>query len=157
MQNRNAITKKFQQYLSKKNLRMTLERQLVLDALITIHDHFTVQELNAFLQERGAHIGRSTVYRMIPHLIEARILRKAPQTNDKDEHVYEHRLESKHHDHLICEYCHEVIEFFDHTLEKIQEKIAESHGYRMINHSLELRGVCPDCQKKLLDEIPGDK
>ena len=46
-----------------------------------------------------------------------------------------------HHDHLIDIKTGEIIEFVDEEIEKLQKKVAEKHGYTLVDHKLELYGV----------------
>jgi Fur family ferric uptake transcriptional regulator len=43
----------------------------------------------------------------------------------------------------VCLSCGSVIEFNDEEIENRQELIAKQHGFRLINHSMALYGVCP--------------
>ena len=47
----------------------------------------------------------------------------------------------EHHDHLIDIKSGEIIEFVDEEIEKLQKKVAEKHGYTLVDHKLELYGV----------------
>ena len=52
-----------------------------------------------------------------------------------------------HHDHLICVMCGKVVEFVDEEVEKRQAEVAAKHGYELVDHSMALYGVCPECRK----------
>ena len=49
--------------------------------------------------------------------------------------------ERDHHDHLIDLQTGEILEFFDNEIEKLQEKITEKFGYKLLGHKLELYGI----------------
>jgi len=51
-----------------------------------------------------------------------------------------------HHDHIVCDSCGKVEEFFDHTIEQQQERIAQKFGYKITDHSMYLYGICAACQ-----------
>jgi Fur family ferric uptake transcriptional regulator len=53
----------------------------------------------------------------------------------------------KHHDHLICTSCGEIIEFFDETIESRQEQIAKKFNFKMHDHTMKIVGLCEKCQK----------
>ena len=57
-------------------------------------------------------------------------------------------LKLAHHDHLVCVRCGKVEEFVNETIEACQNKIADSAGYRITDHSLIIYGICPDCQSR---------
>jgi len=71
---------------------------------------------------------------------------------------YEHRHIGEHHDHLVCSKCSKVVEFAKSEIEELQKKIAESYGFTLYRHVLDLFGICDNCrridQKKLgLDKL----
>ena len=50
-------------------------------------------------------------------------------------------LNEGHHDHLIDVKSGEIIEFVDEEIEKLQKKVAEKYGYKLVDHKLELYGI----------------
>ncbi len=146
-----AVTQ-FREFIAKSNLRMTREREIVIRAIFDEKDHFTVSKIARTLDENGRNIARSTVYRMLPHLLNAGLIRKAPGGDCSEEQIYEPVVGRPHHDHLICDRCGEVIEFEDETIELLQEQVAKRYGYKLKKHHLELVGVCPACQEEIIKE-----
>ncbi len=69
-------TAKFQAFLAKQGLRMTEERRRVVEEVCANPDgtHFTVSELVGRLQGKYSAMGRATVYRTIPLLLEAGLI-----------------------------------------------------------------------------------
>ena len=51
------------------------------------------------------------------------------------------QINEGHHDHLIDVKSGEIIEFVDEEIEKLQKKVAEKHGYHLVDHKLELYGI----------------
>jgi Fur family transcriptional regulator, ferric uptake regulator len=147
--------KRLQKVLSRRNLRMTTERQEILEAVSRMQNHFTVSDLIRQLKSNGGTAGRSTVYRAIPHLIEAKIIRRASMSCSKEEQRYEGINSLHHHDHLTCEMCGEIVEFEDKEIERLQRQVAQKYGYRLTRHFLELRGICKKCQDKIIEEAVG--
>jgi Fur family ferric uptake transcriptional regulator len=60
---------------------------------------------------------------------------------------YEHKHLGKHHDHMICTKCRNIIEFENQQLENLQIQIAAAHGFHMLQHKMEIYGICSDCLK----------
>ena len=143
---------RFRSFLAKRNLRLTRERLTVLNAVFEIHDHFTVADLLERLEAAGHPVGRSTAYRMMPHLVEASLIKEAGFCGYNEEQVYEHTFGHRHHDHLICERCGQVVEFEEPAIEALQEQVAAKYGYKLRKHFLDLRGLCPGCQEAIVDE-----
>ena len=58
---------------------------------------------------------------------------------------YEHRHLGKHHDHLICTKCGKIEEFRNDDIEGLQMKIASNRGFHMLQHKMEIYGICSQC------------
>lgn len=148
----NEIIKKLHVYLKSHGLRITQERDEILRHIYKKQCHFTATHIHQELQESGQNIGLATVYRTLPLLIKAGLIREADRRRCKEEQTYELSVGQSHHDHLICEVCGLLIEFEDNEIEKLQLKVADRFGFRLRRHYLDLRGVCSECQKKLMDK-----
>ena len=59
---------------------------------------------------------------------------------------YESKVNSHHHDHLICETCGEIYEFVDSEIEKLQEDVAKKEHFILNRHIHQLFGICIKCQ-----------
>ena len=101
-------------------------------------DHPDVDELYSRVSKVDPKISIATVYRTVKLFEEAGILTKHDFKGGKAR--YEAMIES-HHDHLIDIKTGEIIEFVDDEIEKLQKKVAEKHGYKLVDHKLELYGV----------------
>ncbi|MFY0595871.1 MAG: transcriptional repressor [Cognatishimia sp.] len=121
-----------------KGLRMTGQRRIIAAVLEDSKDHPDVEELYARASAKDSAISLATVYRTVKLFEEAGILDKLEFGDGRAR--YED-AERDHHDHLIDINSGEVIEFMDPDIEKLQEKIAEKLGYRLMGHKLELYGV----------------
>ena len=101
-------------------------------------DHPDVDELYNRVSKIDPKISIATVYRTVKLFEEAGILTKHDFKGGKAR--YEAMVES-HHDHLIDIKTGEIIEFVDDEIEELQKKVAEKHGYTLVDHKLELYGV----------------
>ena len=101
-------------------------------------DHPDVDELYNRVSKVDPKISIATVYRTVKLFEEAGILTKHDFKGGKAR--YEVMIES-HHDHLIDIKTGEIIEFVDDEIEKLQKKVAEKYGYKLVDHKLELYGV----------------
>ena len=101
-------------------------------------DHPDVDELYSRVSKVDPKISIATVYRTVKLFEEAGILTKHDFKGGKAR--YEAMIES-HHDHLIDIKSGEIIEFVDEEIEKLQKKVAEKYGYKLVDHKLELYGV----------------
>ncbi|MCB9475519.1 MAG: transcriptional repressor [Deltaproteobacteria bacterium] len=146
-----SALERFQEFLATQNLRMTKERRIVVEEVFQEQHHFTVSELLERLRGKDKALGRSTVYRVIPLLLQSGLLFEVSVKGGREEQVYENTLSPRHHNHLTCDLCNAVIEFEDEGLYDLQKAIAGRYGYKLRRHVLHLRGICPKCQEKIID------
>ncbi len=138
---------KFREFLTTRKMRLTPEREAIVAAVYSTHDHFDAEQ---WVGNLARHTGtnqasRSTIYRTLSLLVEAGLLRKVARANDRE--VYEHDYGYPAHDHLICRKCGDMIEFPNEAIAEVLEQIAATHGFRMSGHRLEVEGVCAACSR----------
>ena len=126
------------QRCEQKSLRMTSQRKIIAQVLEDTDDHPDVEELYTRASKIDPTISIATVYRTVKLFDEAGILDKLEFGDGRAR--YED-AERDHHDHLIDINSGSVIEFVDSDIEKLQEKIANKLGYKLMGHKLELYGV----------------
>ena len=128
----------------ERGLRLTEQRKVIVRLLEeTISDtkfHPDVDEINNRAIRIDKKISVATVYRTVKLLEENGIIDKHEFKAGKAR--YEVSTEN-HHDHLIDINTGDIIEFIDDDIEKLKKKIANKHGYELIDHRLELY-----CKKK---------
>ena len=128
----------------KKGVRLTDQRKTIAKVLSESKevygskDHPDVDELHKRVSQLDRKISIATVYRTLKLFEESGILEKHDFKGGKAR--YE-ELNESHHDHLIDVKTGEIIEFVDDEIEKLQKKVAEKHGYKLVDHKLELYGV----------------
>lgn len=135
----------FRNFLSKKGLRLTKERQLILEEVFSLHRHFEPEELMITMRNRGIRVSKASIYRTLPLLLESGLIDQV-EKNDKHAH-YEHIFGHGHHDHLICLRCGAVTEIFSPKLEALQDELCKEYFFRGIRHTLEIRGYCHSCKE----------
>jgi Fur family ferric uptake transcriptional regulator len=50
---------------------------------------------------------------------------------------------------LICQECHEILKFGGCVAGGIRKRIQEKYDYRITDHVLYFKGICPECQSHL--------
>ena len=119
-------------------LRMTDQRRIIAKTLQNSSDHPDVEQLYSRAVIKDPGISIATVYRTVKLFEEAGILDRVEFNDGRSR--YED-AERDHHDHLIDLQTGEILEFFDNEIEKLQEKISEKFGYKLLGHKLELYGI----------------
>lgn len=136
----------FNHYLKKKKLRLTYQRQTIADVFFHTPGHMTLEELYLRVSNVDSRIGQSTLYRTMKLLVESKLAHERHFSDAPT--LYEVAIEGEHHDHLICTSCGKIFEFENPTIEKLQDEVAESFGFKIRYHRMELYGECRDCSSK---------
>ena len=133
-----------EQKCKAKGVRLTDQRKVIAKVMSDSKekygskDHPDVDELHKRVSLIDNKISIATVYRTVKLFEESGILTKHEFKGGKAR--YE-ELNEGHHDHLIDVKTGEIVEFVDEEIEKLQKKVAEKYGYKLVDHKLELYGV----------------
>src|SRR5574340_888222 len=137
--------KLFQNFLGYKRLNLTKERIAVLKEVFSFHGHFDPEHLYLRIRDSGSKASRASVYRTLNLLVESGLVEKVTRTEKGN--VYEHTFGHTHHDHMICDLCGGIFEFYSEKLENLQKEICISNDFDGRSHILEIRGHCTECKK----------
>ena len=121
-----------------KGVKLTDQRKIIAKIMSSSSDHPDVDELYKRVTKIDSKISIATVYRTVKLFEEVGILAKHEFKGGKAR--YE-EVNEGHHDHLIDIKSGEIIEFVDYEIEKLQKKVAEKYGYKLVDHKLELYGI----------------
>ena len=121
----------------EKGVRLTEQRKLIAKVMSESQDHPDVDELHKRVSGFDSKISIATVYRTVKLFEEAGIVSKHDFKGTKAR--YE-EAPQEHHDHLIDINTGEITEFVNEDIEKLQHKVAERLGYKLVDHRLELYG-----------------
>ena len=134
------------QELRKAGLKVTLPRVKILQILESSDTkHLSAEDVYKALIEADEDVGLATVYRVLTQFETAGLVMRHHFEGGSS--VFE--LDTiDHHDHIVCQTCGNVEEFYDEVIEEQQEKIAKKYGFKITDHSMYLYGICKDCQAK---------
>jgi len=132
--------------LKKAGLKNTQPRRRILEIMDKASDHhMSAEDIYRELIEAGEEIGLATVYRVLTQFEEAGLVVRHHFEGGQSVFELDH---GEHHDHLVCVKCSRVEEFCDPEIEKRQQEIAKKAGFTITDHSLNIYGICSECQKK---------
>ncbi|MGB5685342.1 MAG: transcriptional repressor [Candidatus Electrothrix sp.] len=141
----------------KDILRMTHQRELILEELGNCHNHPTADALYERIKKKLPRISLATVYRNLEILSEAGMIRKLEISGRQKR--FDKEIEQ--HDHVFCVQCRRVddIKFDQSRLAVLEEE--QRQGYKISGCRVEFYGVCPKCQvknkKKLTSQVDCDE
>lgn len=131
--------------LRRDGQRYTANRRVLIDALREADRPVTVLELI----DGAPGMAQSSAYRNLSVLEDAGVVRRLVTADDTARYELAEDLTGHHH-HLICERCGSVIDIdvpaeLEDGVTSFSSSIANSHGFRIEHHRLDLIGICPDC------------
>jgi len=140
-----ALLEEFKSLLKKNGEKFTIQREVILETLYNSDEHLTPEALHQLIQKQRPELktGIATIYRTLSRLEESDMVTslsfgaqgKKYELGAKD-----------HHDHMICTGCGDITEFLDEEIEKRQELIAAEFGFKIEDHSMQIYGLCKNCQ-----------
>ncbi len=134
--------------LKAEGLRATKQRLDIWDELSGTNKHRDIETILGSLQKKKINVSRATLYRTIDVFVKHDLLKKL--TLDDGRFLYEHNKKSisPEHDHIVCQDCGEIFEFFDSSISKIEDKIAKNLNLKVTTRVHQLSAVCtgPDCK-----------
>lgn len=124
------------QELRKAGLKITLPRLKILEILEGAEPrHMSAEDIYKELLNSDEDIGLATVYRVLTQFEAAGLVTRH---NFEGGHSVFELDDGEHHDHMVCIDSGEVVEFVSDEIERLQEEIAEKHGFELLDHSLVL-------------------
>jgi len=130
----------------QKKARLTDTRENVLKLIWASHQPLGAYAIMDALRERSQKsIAPPTVYRALDFLLELGLIHRI---NSLNAYIGCLSPESEHHSHfVICRQCHIALEFEPDVVEHALTGVIASSGFKVENQSLELIGLCPQCQQ----------
>lgn len=119
------------------------ERLNIIDAFLETEKHVTLEELAGLLKDKGYDYDTDFVFQCMNRWVDYGFAQK--KEFDAQPPRYEHRHLGRHHDHLICTKCGKITEFRNEDMERLQTEIAASMGFHMLQHKMEIYGLCRKC------------
>ena len=141
-----SVLEIFREFLKRKGMRYTPEREIIIKEIFATHDHFDVDSLYISMRQKDVRVSKASIYRLIPLLIESNLIEEV--FFDGGQMYYEHVYGHEHHCHLRCVKCRKIQEFSDPRLQEIEKDLAEKFGYSIMRHKLEVMGLCSDCRNE---------
>lgn len=129
--------------LHQRGMRMTPQRQFVLDALLDL-GHATPEQICQHVQRSTPTVNITTIYRTLELLESLGVVRHTHLGHGAPSYsVHEHQ-----HVHLVCHECGRVEEAPRETMDGLTGTLRASHGFHLDASHLALSGLCRECAAK---------
>ena len=124
--------------------RSTVQRNLTLEAVNSLHCHATAEEVYEEVSKEHPSVSRATVYRNLKDLSDSGEIRKINNAGGADR--FDHIVEK--HYHVRCEKCGKLFDVDMPYMSNLQKSVRDTHGFIFNGYDLMFRGGGRDCQKK---------
>jgi len=129
--------------LQEKGYRLTPQRIMVLDALHSVDQHISAEEIYEQVRARYPYANISTIYRTLELLKELELV---TEIDMDDGRIRYHLAEKGHHHHLICSKCGDVIDLTEHILLPLKEILLNDYDFEADLKHLAIFGLCKSCR-----------
>ncbi|MGW8161512.1 MAG: Fur family transcriptional regulator [Desulfobulbales bacterium] len=129
---------------SNNMMRLTTQRQIILEELAKVKTHPTASELYDMVRKRLPRIGLGTVYRNLELMAESGMILKLEVGGTQKR--FDATTDT--HYHIRCSGCGKVDDIDTPVMDELVKTAAASTSYQIIGHHVEFTGICPACQKQ---------
>jgi Fur family transcriptional regulator, ferric uptake regulator len=125
-------------------VRITKQRQMILDQLRQLKSHPTADDLYLKLRQQMPRISLGTIYRNLEILSQEGLIQKLEVGGTQK------RFDgnAQNHCHVRCQQCGRVDDIHLHPGRELEAEAERLSAFADLRHRLEFIGICPDCQKR---------
>ena len=132
--------------LKERGIRLTRQRQILLDLIDQSGDHLDAENLYQLAREKDPKLNRVTVYRTLKLLKHGGLVDELDLMHlTGEQHFYETRMKQEHA-HVICLRCGKVEEFFGEPLQRLRRQVESHFGFSVVVARTEIGGYCSHCR-----------
>jgi len=142
----------FKKLFKQEYIDVFEDRFNILEVFLQTEKHLTIDELIKLLEENGYNFEPDFIRDTLKLMVRFGFAKKNRFNNGPVR--YEHMHLGQHHDHMICTKCRKIVEFSEDRLEDLQVQIAAAHGFHMLQHKMEIYGICSECLKNRIQVMP---
>ncbi len=137
--------KQFEKLFKEEKIDNFEDRFKILEIFLETEQHVTVTGLIEHLKGKNVDLSPDFVEETLELMCHFGFAQKV--RFESGDIRYEHRHLGHHHDHMICTKCGKVIEFKNDQLESLQSRIVSDYGFHMLQHQMNIYGICSDCME----------
>jgi Fur family ferric uptake transcriptional regulator len=142
-----GIQERLDDFIRRKGLRRTGQRDLIIKSVFSKDEHFTAEELFDRVRKTSSDISRATVYRTLGLMVEADLLREIDLGDNQT--TYDPNFHDKpSHNHLVCIDCGRVLEFEDAHIDLLNDCVTRRLGFKPLRQTLKIEANCEQLRLK---------
>ncbi len=126
--------------------RNTRVKKLITNIFQTTPEPISLQDIFTYVKMSFPTTAYSTVFRIVTHLKETKIIHPVDWRERGSRYEWSGL---PHHHHITCQICGQITDLGDADLKYDEKYIQEKTGFLTMHHSIELEGICAQCQQKI--------
>lgn len=130
-------------------MRLTTQRQIILEELGKVKTHPTANEVYDMVRKRLPRIGLGTVYRNLELMSETGIILKLEVGGTQKR--FDATIDP--HYHIRCLSCGKVSDIDIPVMEDINKAAAAMSQYQVLGHHIEFSGICSECNEQEKEQL----
>jgi Fur family peroxide stress response transcriptional regulator len=131
---------KYIKLLKSNKIKVTPQRLAIVE-LMDVYGHISVRDIFAKIQANFPSLSLATVYKNINAMVETSFIKELKIVGQDAKY----ELIKEEHSHMICKKCGKVDDIVLETDTLVSSASKISH-YDIDESSVQLFGLCPDCQ-----------
>jgi Fur family transcriptional regulator, zinc uptake regulator len=135
-----------QRLADRFGFKITALRADVLQVFLDEQCPLKAYDILAKLKLKRANAEPPTVYRILDFLLAYGVIHRLDSQNTYMLCDSSHQHAEELHVIMLCDICHEAVEVCAPKLQSVVDDIAAKKQFLPKNHSLEVQGVCKECQ-----------
>lgn len=140
----NCIVADSIQKLKNEKIRVTPQREAILEYMVESQSHPTADEIYRALSDRFPNMSAATVYNNLRLFVKVGFVKEMSYGDASSRFDFT----STQHYHAICEECGEIVDLYYPVLDDVEMVAKSLVGFEVTHHRMEVYGICPQCQKK---------
>lgn len=130
--------------LSAAGYKMTTPRLAVLMAASAYDGSFSASDLESTLNQNGTPLGDASLFRTLKLMTDIGVMQRIHGIDECHRYIIS---PDSHAHRVVCTTCGGIAEFAECGLDTVISQLERQTGYKIVNHLLELFGICPRCQR----------
>jgi len=132
--------------LNEKGLKVTPQRIAILEAIVSLNNHPTVENIIDFIKIKHPHISTATVYKILDAFVDNAIIKKVRTTSD----IMRYDAITENHHHIYCSDSDCIKDYFDEELNTLLKEFFEKKqipNFKIEDLKLDIIGKFTDINK----------
>ncbi|MFN4212686.1 MAG: Fur family transcriptional regulator [Microgenomates group bacterium] len=135
-------------------MKLTKRKGEILKIIKSFNDYFSLTDIKDIIKKKRLNISRVTIYRNLKSLLKKGKIKEVVVGKNKSYYEYiDKKSRVKHHHHIICLSCNDIVDFrikiFEFILSLIEFLFYKVFKFKTKFHNLDFYGYCKKCYNKI--------